>query len=192
MSKILKNQTASDVQVTDTGVTVLASSNYTIPPQDYLTFAASSDVIRLLADVTLVLNDGGTDITSLSQAVDIIKGWAPAAPTTSSNTFFFDYTGIVSGATPVTLISYTVPVGLVLSISRLELACRVESTVEIQKNGDVIGVIRTGAASPKDSFHWSPNRSLSEGDLLEIILTKRAGSADISVGAHLMGSTQNS
>lgn len=78
MSKILKNQTVSDVAIADTGVTVPASGQYTIPPEDYDAFAASSDVISLLADGSLILNDGSNDITIVSDAVDVIKGWFPS------------------------------------------------------------------------------------------------------------------
>lgn len=77
MSKILINQTPDDIHIDDTGVTVAANDQYTIPSQDYATFAASSDVIRYLADLSLVLNDGSSNILKLSNAVDIIKGWFP-------------------------------------------------------------------------------------------------------------------
>lgn len=76
MSKILKNNTALDVEIADTGVTVLASAQYTIPPQDYATFAASSDVIAKIASLSLTFNDGSSDITNISNAIDAIKGWA--------------------------------------------------------------------------------------------------------------------
>ncbi len=80
MSKILRNpDLLNAVVLADVGVTVAADSQYTIPPQDYLAFAASSDVIRALSDESLILNDGGNFITNLSNAIDIIKGWAPQA-----------------------------------------------------------------------------------------------------------------
>lgn len=82
MSKILRNLGAADVVIADVGVTIAAFTDYTIPPQDYLTFAASSNTIGFLADSTLTLNDGSNDILNLSQAVDILKGWCPATPET--------------------------------------------------------------------------------------------------------------
>lgn len=85
MSKILVNNLSIDIIIQDTGVTVQPNNPYTIPPEDYAKFAASSDVIRSLADDSLVLNNGGDDITNLSDAVDIIKGW----PVLDSS-FFFD------------------------------------------------------------------------------------------------------
>lgn len=189
MSKILINNGASDVEIVDTGVTVAAGDSYTIPPQDYPTFAASSDVIELLASATLVLNDGGDDITNLSQAVDIIKGWCPAGSSLSTP-FFFDYTGDVSGDAAVTLISHTV-VGPVDSVylARVYVACRIEAVIQVFKNAQVIGSIRTGAAKPDGIFEWSPNRECLVGDLIEVILTKRGSTPDITVNAFLQGVT---
>lgn len=75
MSKILKNLMPFDVEIADVGVKIAGAQNYTIPPQDYLRFAASSDTIRELARGELLLNDGGNDVSDLSDAVDILKGW---------------------------------------------------------------------------------------------------------------------
>lgn len=89
MSKILKNNTASPVDVTDTGVTVPASGQYTIPPQDYPLWAASSDVITVVGDSTLTVNDGSSDLT-ISDGIDLIKGLFPtfiiSTPTISHQT----------------------------------------------------------------------------------------------------------
>ena len=73
MSKILKNNTASAVPLTDTGVTVPASGQYTIPPQDYLLWAASSDVITEVGNAVLTVNDGSFDL-NISDGIDLIKG----------------------------------------------------------------------------------------------------------------------
>lgn len=76
MSKILINNTASPQPVADTGVTIAASSNYTIPPQDYLLWAASSNVITLIGAGTLTVNDGSVNL-SISEGTDLIKGIFP-------------------------------------------------------------------------------------------------------------------
>ena len=108
MSKILRNDDPiNSVELLDTGVSIGANSSYTIPPQDYPTFAASSDVIRALSDNLLTLNDGGTDITNLSNAIDIIKGWFPGN-STAADDFFFDYFDVPVGVGPHTLFSYPV------------------------------------------------------------------------------------
>lgn len=73
MSKILKNQTASPVDITDTGVTVPASGQYVIPPQDYPLWAASSDAVTEVGNGTIVVNDGSADL-SISDGIDLIKG----------------------------------------------------------------------------------------------------------------------
>ena len=187
MSKILVNNNGFDVVIPDVGVTVAASSNYTIPPQDYATFAASSDVITRLAALELILNDGGNDIISLSQAVDIIKGWPIQVSETEDEPFFFDFADVLSGPGPHSLFSQTMDPGITLDLSQLIVACRVESLVEIYLNGLVVGSLRTGAALPTNSFNWRPNRKCVEGDSIEVVLTKRAGPPDITVGVHLMG-----
>ena len=76
MSKILKNNTASPQLVSDVGVTVAASSQYTIPAQDYLLWAASSNVITKIGDSTFTVNDGSVDL-SISDGTDLIKGLWP-------------------------------------------------------------------------------------------------------------------
>jgi hypothetical protein len=73
MSKILKNPGGSPITVTDTGVTIAASSQYTIPEQDYLLWAASSNVITYIGAGTLVVNDGSADL-NISDGTDLIKG----------------------------------------------------------------------------------------------------------------------
>jgi hypothetical protein len=187
MSKILVNNNGFDVSIPDVGVTVAASSAYTIPPQDYATFAASSDVITRLAALELVLNDGGVDIVSLSQAIDVIKGWPIQVSETEDEPFFFDFADILVGEGPHSLFSQTIDPGLIISLTRIVVSCRVEAMVEVFKNGAVIGSLRTGAAQPMSSFDWRPNQELVEGDSIEVVLTKRANAPDNTVGVHLMG-----
>ena len=111
MSKILKNNTASPITVTDVGSVVIPASpgSYTIPPQDYLLWAASSDVIGFVStpvatpDVTV--NDGSVDL-NISDGIDLIKGLFPRL-------FVFDpiVENIVTDATPNTETSHTLPTG---------------------------------------------------------------------------------
>lgn len=187
MSKILINNAGTPVEIADVGVTVDSSTPYTIPPQDYATFAASSDVISLLASGLLVLNDGGTDITVLSQAVDIIKGWPIQSAPEESTPFFFDFADQVVGEGPHIIYTDSIVSGVVLELTRIVLASRVEAMLELFKNGSVVASLRTGAAHPKDSFDWWPVNECVEGDSIELVLTKRAGAPDNTVGVHLMG-----
>lgn len=76
MSKILKNQTASPIFVTDTGITVDNVVDYTIPPQDYLIWAASSDIITEIGAGNIVVNDGSTDL-SINDGAKLIQGIFP-------------------------------------------------------------------------------------------------------------------
>jgi hypothetical protein len=194
MSKILVNVSGADVILDDVGVTIAGSSQYTIPPQDYPQFAASSDVIRFLADpLILVLNDGGNDITDLSKAVDIIKGWpvqtSTDEPDTVEEPFFFDYDDIPVGSGPHTLLTLPISTGQTLSLKRVSFSCRIEGQLRILKNGFAIGQVLTGAAQPSSNFDWRPDYILVENDILEIVLTKRNGAPDTDVGVHVMGVT---
>jgi len=76
MSKIVKNNTVSAIEIADVGVTVPASGQYTIPEQDYLLWAASSDIITEVGAGNLVINDGSQDL-SISDGISLIKGFYP-------------------------------------------------------------------------------------------------------------------
>jgi hypothetical protein len=78
MSKIVKNTTGSDYDVNDVGVTITASGQYTIQPQDYLLWAASDDIITGIGSGDLVVNDGSSDL-SISDGTDLIKGIFPSS-----------------------------------------------------------------------------------------------------------------
>lgn len=73
MSKIIKNNTASDIFITDVGVNLLASSNYTIPSIEYNLWAQSSDIISYIGDASVIINDGTYDL-SKAEAVGLIQG----------------------------------------------------------------------------------------------------------------------
>jgi hypothetical protein len=187
MSKILRNDDQVEaVELPDAGVSIAPNSSYTIPPQDYSTFAASSDVIQALSEGLLTLNDGGNDITNLSNAIDIIKGWPPGVAPEETD-FFFDYDDIPSGAGPHSIFEHTVGVGEELYLKSISYGCRIESRLNVYKNGNLIASLRTGAALPMASFDWRPRRECVSGDILEVVLMKRANAPDTSVSVHLMG-----
>lgn len=77
MSKILKNTTASPVDIPDVGQTVPASGQITIESSDDLLYKGSSDVVSLVGDGTLVVNDGTNDL-SISDGIDLIKELFPS------------------------------------------------------------------------------------------------------------------
>lgn len=84
MSKILKNTTGSTIAVTDVGVSIPANSSYTIPPQDYLLWSASSDVISPVGSLDIVVNDGSFDL-SPSDGMDLLKGILPTDQVANPN-----------------------------------------------------------------------------------------------------------
>ena len=138
MSKILKNNTGSPVSIDDTGVTVPASGQYVIPPEDYLIWAASSDVVTKVGDSTLTVNDGSDDLT-ISIGIDLIKGLFPRleiqAPTITNTT-------IVSANTEETIT-------LGLSTRKFTLAARqrvaqLQLAYNIGESGTIYTTIRRG------------------------------------------------
>ncbi len=66
MSKVLRNDTGGNIVIDDTGVTVRpgAGNQYTIPPQDYLLWAASTDIITPVTAGDIVVKDSVGDLSS--------------------------------------------------------------------------------------------------------------------------------
>jgi hypothetical protein len=65
VSKILKNNTASPISITDTGVTIPASpGSYTIPEQDYLLWAASANIATPVNAGNIIVNDGLVNLSA--------------------------------------------------------------------------------------------------------------------------------
>lgn len=71
--RILKNNTASPVNISDTGGTVPASGQLVINPVDYGVYEGSSDVVTLIGDSTLTVNDGTFDL-SINEGTRLIQG----------------------------------------------------------------------------------------------------------------------
>ena len=71
--KILKNNTVSDIIVTDVGQTVPGSSQLTIDASDYDKYAQSNDVIVFIANEDLTVNDGTNDL-EIAEGVALIQG----------------------------------------------------------------------------------------------------------------------
>jgi len=73
MIKILQNQTASAIFISDTGITIPASGSYTIVQQDYPLWAASSNLVTSIGSGNIVVNDG-TQNLSIADGVSLIQG----------------------------------------------------------------------------------------------------------------------
>lgn len=78
--RILKNNTASPVSISDVGQTVPASGQLVINPIDYGKYEGSSDVIGFISDLavsptlsTLTVNDGTFDL-SINEGTRLIQG----------------------------------------------------------------------------------------------------------------------
>jgi hypothetical protein len=102
----------------------------------------------------------------------------------------YSYADVISNPGPHTLLDITVPVNTKLNLTRAVIACRIEAIAEIYLNNTVIGSLRTGAAHPTDFFDFFPIKKIVAGENIKIKLMKRSGSPDVSIAAHLMGTTQ--
>lgn len=71
--KIIHNNTGSNILVSDTGITVLANSSYTIPAQDYAIWAASSDIITQVGNGNITVNDGSFNLTK-ADGIALLQG----------------------------------------------------------------------------------------------------------------------
>jgi len=74
VSKILTT-TSGTLFINDTGV-LLSTTPYTIPPQDYLIWAASNDIIGPVGTSSVTVNDGSINL-SISDGIDLIKDIFP-------------------------------------------------------------------------------------------------------------------
>lgn len=111
MSKILKNNTASPVSISDVGQVVPASGQLVIQPQDYWLYAASDNVITLISDLavsptvsTLTVNDGSFDLT-INDGAKLIQGIFPNPVRIEYNKREFDTSaGATVGTTETSIV----------------------------------------------------------------------------------------
>lgn len=77
MSKILKNTTGVPLFIADTGTLLpILPATFTIPPQDYWIWAASSDIVGPVGVGDVIVNDGSFDLNA-SDGMDLLKGIFP-------------------------------------------------------------------------------------------------------------------
>jgi len=92
MSKVLKNQTGSPISIPDTGVSLAASpATYTIPPTDFLLWAASSDIITQIGSGNVIVSDGATNL-SIADGTALIQGNFPSTVKITDGTDTLDIT----------------------------------------------------------------------------------------------------
>jgi len=76
MAKILKNNTASDIFLSDVGQIVPASGQLVVDPSDYDKYAQSTDTESELLAENLTLNNGLDDLP-IDEALNLIRGIYP-------------------------------------------------------------------------------------------------------------------
>ncbi len=145
MSKILTNTTASPIAIGDAGVTLAAGVPYTIPPQDYLLWSASSDILSPVGSADVVVNDG-TDDLSPSEGIDLIKGITAA---TAVSSFIIANLSMPVAATEY---SYALPT----RCRAFEFKARGLSTLQFSDTAGQTGTLY--ATIPAGSFYSQSNR----------------------------------
>jgi hypothetical protein len=72
MAKILKNQTTSVINL-DIGLSIPASGQITLNPQDFDEASASDDIVQFVGSGDIIVNDGSFDLTK-SDGIRLIQG----------------------------------------------------------------------------------------------------------------------
>lgn len=124
MSKILKNNTGSEVLIDDVGQSIQASGQITISVTDYILYANSTDVQTLIANATLTVNDGTSDLSAVEGA-NYIK-----YPDNANNILFTDTTsGLTSNTAREAIDEAALNADTALNTPRY--------TISLQHNGTV-------------------------------------------------------
>jgi hypothetical protein len=71
--KLLRNTTAGDLFITDTGITIAVGDTYTIPPQDYWIWTNSRDTVAFIVSGDIMVNDGEDDLTNKRVAIALVQ-----------------------------------------------------------------------------------------------------------------------
>ena len=149
MSKILKNQTASPIIITDVGAVVLPATpgTYTIPPQDYLLWAASSDILTYVNDTSpipsVIVSDGSVDLNP-SDGVDLIKGLYP-------RTFVFDpVVENIAITLANTEVTHVLPLGTKRFLLKLRHAAILKLSYAVGTSGTIYSTLPSGAWYSED------------------------------------------
>lgn len=180
MSKILKNVTLSSIFVTDTGVSIPASSQYTIPPQDYLLWAASSDIVTYIGNSDIVVNDGSYDL-SISDGVDLIKGIYPTTVNVNqAGTTTYEY-GSVSSVSSGVLTTIASKLTLVSTkVMRIVFSGTNIAEYTVLVGSNVVAKQRTMFGSDlSGSIDLSPGLLVASGQTIYVkVLHQRSSSGD--------------
>lgn len=83
----------------------------------------------------------------------------------------------------IDLIDYTVPVGKKIVALQVFVSCRLETKIRILKEGDMIGVGRTGPSKLNTKFDFEPYEEIEAGENLKITCEAMTGrpSTDVEV-----------
>lgn len=150
MAKIIYNLTASDIFISDTGVNIPASGNYVVPAQDYLIWAASSEVVTQINSGNLIVNTYTINESKRSLLLELDKeiyfnesGWS------SNNVHDAILESSGGGSTGIVILSVpcdsSVYVGAAVRMTSGGTA--VNALADSESNANVIGICETKSSS---------------------------------------------
>jgi len=183
VSKILKNTTGASITIDDTGVTLLiAPATFTIPPEDFLTWAASSDIVGPVGVGDVVVNDGSDDLDP-SEGMELLDG--------NFTRVFVEFEGtqnhlfattLTTPGVSQTLISTTVAASKELRLHGVQVTCRRPGVFTIIEGATTLATGRTGASSMNPSVNFKKQRKVATGVTLKVDFLAASGPAsDIEV-----------
>lgn len=202
MLRKLKNNTASPVEIVDTGDTVPASGEFIIPPLDYGKYEGSADTLLFLSDQaisttvsTLTANDGTFDL-SIEKGVRMIQGGFCRTIVDADNPMYGakvredgtlvtdpidlgdpDYLdGVVVGSlTEQTLASFTVGVGNTRILGNIKVTSFMPGWWIAYADAAIIGSGHIGAGHYESNLIYLPRRRLVAGTAFSLKHTQRGG-----------------
>lgn len=152
MSKILKNTTASAIAIKDTGITIPASpGTYTIPPQDYLLWSASLDMITPINSGDLVVNNGVVDLAAylgLAYIVDLEIRVQNVVRVSKSFPGYGDFSSVTAALASITTASSSNPFKIEIGPGvYTESQIQMKPFVYLEGSGDQVTVLQPSNAS---------------------------------------------
>jgi hypothetical protein len=165
----LHNATGSTLFIADTGVSITSGGNYTIPEQDYLLWAASSNIVTFIGNSDITVSDGSFTL-GISDAINLIKGIYPTtikAVPYGNTSIFTSEANSVAASTLTDIITYTASTNIRLVSASVSGNNVAQYTLLL--NGNVIGKKYTsfGAALNAD-FKLNTGLSIIAGDVLKV------------------------
>jgi len=197
MSKILQNQTAAPIIINDVGgvIVPVLPATYTIPPTQYLKWAASSDIVgpvgAPVGNPDIIVNDGSFDL-SPSDGIDLIKGIFRGSTTIEVlPRASYNFLGVTTPVVQQTIIDVTFGATELFKLYAIDLACNQYGTWELIKNAStVLGSKRTNPLNPNSYMSFSTPEHFNPTDRLRIVYLQHTAAPVIALDCAVGGTLE--